>query len=210
MPLVRSDGAADPAHAGARLLVGRAGARRLHLAAGLRQRVGRPRHLPAPADRRARRPTATATAAPRAAARPPTTSSTAWSPATATSITSSKEGALLIDDLADWVEREIEADPERAEVRRGHPEADRVAAADRARLLPPAADLQAGRLRAGEAAARGQGQLGWDLARAQAHQRHGAAARRPSGRPRTPTTASPSSSPSSTAATCAARSRAST
>ena len=45
-----------------------------------------------------------------------------------TSITSSKEGALLIDDLAEWLEGEIEADPERAEVRRNHPEPDRLPA----------------------------------------------------------------------------------
>jgi len=45
-----------------------------------------------------------------------------------TSITSSKEGALLIDDLADWVAEEIEGDPERAEVWRSHAEADRLPA----------------------------------------------------------------------------------
>ena len=69
------------------------------------------------------------------------------------SITSSKEGALLIDDLIEWVEAEIEADPERAAVRARPPAPDRIAVAGRARLLPPAADLQAGRLRAREAAA---------------------------------------------------------
>ncbi len=42
-------------------------------------------------------------------------------------ITSSEEGALLIDDLAEWLERELEADPERAEIRRRHPDPDRVA-----------------------------------------------------------------------------------
>ena len=156
MPLVRSDGLPTQHMRALAYWAAGARARRLHLAAGLRQRVGRPRHLPAQADRRARgRSTATATAAPRAAARRPTTSSTAWSPANRTSITSSKEGALLIDDLAEWLEREIEADPERAEVRRSHPDAGAAAGAGRARLLPPAADHQAGRLRAGEAAARG-------------------------------------------------------
>jgi arginyl-tRNA synthetase len=42
-------------------------------------------------------------------------------------ITSSKEGALLIDDLGEWVEEQIESDPEHAEMRRRHPAPDRVA-----------------------------------------------------------------------------------
>ena len=71
-------------------------------------------------------------------------------------ITSSKEGALLIDDLAEWVEAEIEADPARAAVRDAHPRPGGAGGPGRARLLPPAADEQAGRLRAGEAAGRRQ------------------------------------------------------
>ena len=73
-------------------------------------------------------------------------------------ITSSKEGALLIDDLVEWIEDEIEADPERAAVRRAHPDAGADRRPGRARLLPPAADVQAGRLRAREAAGRGEAQ----------------------------------------------------
>jgi len=42
-------------------------------------------------------------------------------------ITSSKEGAQLIDDLTEWVEARIEADPELDAVRRRHPDPDRIA-----------------------------------------------------------------------------------
>jgi arginyl-tRNA synthetase len=86
-----------------------------------------------------------------------------------TSITSSKEGALLIDDLAEWVEREIEADPERAEVRRNHPQGERLPAriALAFFLLQPTSkrvDFEPEKL-----LREGKGSLGWDLARAQAH-----------------------------------------
>jgi arginyl-tRNA synthetase len=86
-----------------------------------------------------------------------------------TSITSSKEGALLIDDLADWVEREIEADPERAEVRHNHPAPERLPAriALAFFLLQPTSkrvDFEPEKL-----LREGKGSLGWDLARAQAH-----------------------------------------
>jgi arginyl-tRNA synthetase len=85
------------------------------------------------------------------------------------SITSSKEGALLIDDLADWVEREIESDPERAEVWRGHAEVERLPAriALAYFLLQPNSkrvDFEPENL-----LPEGKGSLGWDLARAQAH-----------------------------------------
>jgi arginyl-tRNA synthetase len=43
-------------------------------------------------------------------------------------ITSSKEGALLIDDLAEWIEAEVEADPERAAIARAHPHPERIPA----------------------------------------------------------------------------------
>jgi arginyl-tRNA synthetase len=85
------------------------------------------------------------------------------------SITSSKEGALLIDDLTEWVEREVEADPERAEVRRNHPDPERMAAqiALAYFLLQPTSkrvDFEPEKLLREE-----KGSLGWDLARAQAH-----------------------------------------
>jgi len=42
-------------------------------------------------------------------------------------IASSKKDALLIDHLIEWIDEQLEADPRRAAVRRGHPSADRVA-----------------------------------------------------------------------------------
>jgi arginyl-tRNA synthetase len=86
-----------------------------------------------------------------------------------TSITSSKEGALLVDDLAEWLEGEIESDPERAEVRRNHPDGDRLPAriALAFFLLQPTSkrvDFEPEKLLREE-----KGSLGWDLARAQAH-----------------------------------------
>jgi arginyl-tRNA synthetase len=42
-------------------------------------------------------------------------------------IASSKKDALLIDHLVEWIDEEIESEPQRAEVRRGHPSPDRVA-----------------------------------------------------------------------------------
>ena len=84
-------------------------------------------------------------------------------------ITSSKEGALLVDELAEWLEREIEADPERANVHRDHPAAERIPSqvALGYFLLQPTSkrvDFEPSKLLAD-----GGGSLGWDLARAQAH-----------------------------------------
>jgi arginyl-tRNA synthetase len=89
-------------------------------------------------------------------------------------ITSSEEGALLIDDLAEWLEREIESDPERARVRREHPFPDRVAAqvALGYFLLQPTnkrVEFEPEKLLWED-----KGSLGWDLARAQAHRGGGA------------------------------------
>jgi hypothetical protein len=85
------------------------------------------------------------------------------------SITSSKEGALLIDDLAEWLDEQIEADPERAEVRRGHPFGERVPSQISLGyfLLQPTSkrvDFEPEKLLREE-----KGSLGWDLARAQSH-----------------------------------------
>ncbi|MBA3865008.1 MAG: hypothetical protein H0X42_01465 [Solirubrobacterales bacterium] len=84
-------------------------------------------------------------------------------------ITSSKEGALLIDDLTEWLEREIEADPGRAAVRAGHPLAERIPAqiALGYFLLQPTSkrvDFEPAKL-----LREGKGSLGWDVAMAQAH-----------------------------------------
>lgn len=86
-----------------------------------------------------------------------------------TSITSSKEGALLIDDLADWLEAEIEADPEQGAVWRAHAEPERLPSRISLAyfLLQPTAkrvDFEPEKL-----LREGKGSLGWDLARAQAH-----------------------------------------
>jgi arginyl-tRNA synthetase len=92
------------------------------------------------------------------------------------SITSSKEGALLIDDLAEWLEEEIDSDPELAEVRRAHPKPDRLAAqvALGYFLLQPTTkrvEFEPEKLLRAE-----RDSLGWDLARAQAHRGTGALA----------------------------------
>ena len=42
-------------------------------------------------------------------------------------IASSKKDALLIDHLVEWIDEELDSEPERVAVRRGHPSADRVA-----------------------------------------------------------------------------------
>jgi len=87
-------------------------------------------------------------------------------------VSSSKQDALLIDHLVEWVEEQLEAEPGRAAVRGGHPSADRVAAqiALGYFLLHPAnkrIDFEPARLLAeGDA-------LGWDLARARARGRNG-------------------------------------
>jgi arginyl-tRNA synthetase len=43
-------------------------------------------------------------------------------------VSSSKQGALLIDDMVEWVDAQIAADPELKAVRRAHPQPERVAA----------------------------------------------------------------------------------
>ena len=43
-------------------------------------------------------------------------------------VASSEEGALLIDDLTEWLDAEIDADPLGREVRRAHPSPERLAA----------------------------------------------------------------------------------
>ena len=121
--------AADPAHAGARLLGGGAGARRRRLAPGLRQRVGLPRHLPAPADRRARGENGNGNGS-ASGGGPPTYDVFHGMVARGReSITSSKEGALLIDELDEWVDG-ARSPPirERAAVRDRHPAPERIAA----------------------------------------------------------------------------------
>lgn len=89
------------------------------------------------------------------------------------SVSSSKKDALLIDDLAEWIDAQMEAEPERAEVRRKHPAAEHI--------VPQVAlgyflmhtntkplDFEPEKL------LREEQSLGWDLARARAHNGGGA------------------------------------
>jgi arginyl-tRNA synthetase len=80
-------------------------------------------------------------------------------------IASSKKDAVLIDHLVEWIDEQIEADPEREAIRRGHPSPDRVASqvALGFFLLHTATkrvDFEPEKLLAEDKA------LGWDLARA--------------------------------------------
>ena len=89
-------------------------------------------------------------------------------------ISSSKQEALLIDHLVEWVDEQLAADPEREAVRRGAPSPDRVAAqvALGYFLLHAATkrvDFAPEKLLEDGAA------LGWDLARARARNGAGAA-----------------------------------
>ncbi|HEX3239342.1 MAG TPA: hypothetical protein VHR18_04310 [Solirubrobacterales bacterium] len=91
------------------------------------------------------------------------------------SISSSKKGALLIDELVEWVEAEVGNHPGGAEVRANHPAPDRIPAqvALGYFLLQPTTkqvDFTPEKL-----LRENKESLGWDLARAQAH-RGGAAA----------------------------------
>ena len=74
------------------------------------------------------------------------------------SISSSKKGALLIDDLVEWIEDELRRNPELAAEMERHPHPGTVPAQGRARLLPAAADDQAGQVRQREAAGGREGQ----------------------------------------------------
>ncbi len=86
----------------------------------------------------------------------------------------SSEGALLIDELTESLDAQIDADPGRREVRRGHPSPERVTAQIAlGYFLPypvaPRIDFDPAKLL-------GDGEsLGWDLARARAHRGHVAA-----------------------------------
>jgi tRNA synthetases class I (R) len=79
----------------------------------------------------------------------------------------SSEGALLIDELTDWLDRQIDADPERVRVRRAHPFPERIAAeVALGYFLPypvaPRIDFDTDKLLCAEES------LGWDLVRARA------------------------------------------
>ncbi len=85
------------------------------------------------------------------------------------SISSSKKGALLIDELVEWVGEQIATRPEAEQIRRDHPHPERLPAqvALGYFLLQPTSkpvDFAPEKLLRAE-----KESLGWDLARAQAH-----------------------------------------
>jgi hypothetical protein len=85
------------------------------------------------------------------------------------SISSSKKGALLIDDLVEWLEDELAQNPELAQEmgRHPHPEAVPAQVALGYFLLQPTTkQVKFGKEKL---LIEGKGSLGWDLARAQAH-----------------------------------------
>ncbi len=89
-------------------------------------------------------------------------------------VLSSSAGALLIDDLTDWIDAQIDADPEGHEVRRGHPHPERLAAQIAlGYFLPhpatPDIDFDPSKLLSHES-------LGWELARARARHASGVTA----------------------------------
>jgi arginyl-tRNA synthetase len=82
-------------------------------------------------------------------------------------VSSSKKGALLIDDLVEWAEGRILTDPDLATVREGHPQPDRIAA----RVVLGYFLLQTTSKRVEfepELLFESERSLGWDIARAQA------------------------------------------
>lgn len=91
------------------------------------------------------------------------------------SVSSSKKDALLIDDLATWIDKAIEDDEESAAVRRRHPSAEAIVPQvalgfflihDNTKPL----DFDSEQL------LRAECNLGWDLARARAHNGNGSGA----------------------------------
>lgn len=93
---------------------------------------------------------------------------------------SSGEGALLIDELIEWIDAQIDADPTRRQVRRAHPSPERIAAQIALGYFLPAAvtprvDFEPEKL------LRDEESLGWDLVRARA--RRGAGTRSKVSRP---------------------------
>jgi arginyl-tRNA synthetase len=85
------------------------------------------------------------------------------------SISSSKKGALLIDELVEWLELELAANPALAEEMAEHPRPEAVpaqVALGYFLLQPTTKQVKFGKEKL---LVEGKGSLGWDLARAQAH-----------------------------------------
>jgi hypothetical protein len=95
-------------------------------------------------------------------------------------VSSSDEGGLLIDDLIEWIETRIDADPQMREVRRAHPAPERIPAQIAlGYFLPypmtPRVDFEMDKLLTERES------LGWDLVRARAT--HGTLTTSPGHRP---------------------------
>jgi arginyl-tRNA synthetase len=90
-------------------------------------------------------------------------------------ITSSQEGALLIDDLAEWLEEQIDSDPARAKVRGAHPYPDRLPAQVALGYFLLQQTSKRVEFEPEKLLRESKDSLGWDLALAQIH-RGGAAA----------------------------------
>jgi hypothetical protein len=95
-------------------------------------------------------------------------------------VSSSDEGGLLIDDLIEWIETKIEADPQMREIRKAHPAPERIPAQIAlGYFLPypvtPRVDFDTDKLLLDRES------LGWDLVKARAH--HGDRATSPGHRP---------------------------
>lgn len=85
------------------------------------------------------------------------------------SISSSKKGALLIDELVEWLEEVLDKDPELAQEMARHPHPEQVpaqVALGYFLLQPTTKQVKFGKEKL---LVEGKGSLGWDLARAQAH-----------------------------------------
>ncbi|HEY5286331.1 MAG TPA: arginine--tRNA ligase, partial [Solirubrobacteraceae bacterium] len=95
-------------------------------------------------------------------------------------VSSSDEGGLLIDDLIEWIETQIDANPRMREIRRAHPAPERIPAQIAlGYFLPypmtPRVDFEMAKLLTERES------LGWDLVRARAT--HGTLATSPGHRP---------------------------
>jgi arginyl-tRNA synthetase len=89
------------------------------------------------------------------------------------SISSSKKGALLIDELVEWLEGELARNPELAPEMERHPHPEAVpaqVALGYFLLQPTTKQVKFGKEKL---LVEGKGSLGWDLARAQAHHASG-------------------------------------
>jgi hypothetical protein len=82
-------------------------------------------------------------------------------------VASSKQDALLIDHLVEWIDEQIEADPERAAVRDGHPSPGGIAAQVALGFFPLHPNNKKVELEP-EMLLRDGKSLGWDMARARA------------------------------------------